>query len=75
MPYEQHLLTGVPANEIIRLASERQVDLIVVGTHGRAGAWRLLKGSVAEAVIRHAPCPVLTVKAAHLGEEPTDPDV
>jgi len=53
---------GDPAHEMIRLARERHVDLIVMGTHGRTGLGRLLMGSVAEQVVRKAPCPVLTVK-------------
>jgi len=53
---------GDPAKEILRAASEVQCDLIVVGTHGRTGVGRLLMGSVAEQVIRKAPCPVLAVK-------------
>jgi nucleotide-binding universal stress UspA family protein len=58
------LLTGDPASEILRLAEEEQVDLIVMGTHGRTGLLRLLQGSVAEAVVRRASCPVITVKHA-----------
>ena len=57
------LLRGDPAAEIIRLAGEVNADLIVIGTHGRSGLGRLLMGSVAEAVTREAPCPVVTVKA------------
>ena len=62
--YEHHLLTGSPADEIVRFAEQKSANLIVVGTHGRSGAMRLLLGSVAESVVRHASCPVLTVKAA-----------
>ena len=54
---------GDAADEIVRLAEEVNADLIVMGTHGRGGLSRLLLGSVAEAVMRTAPCPVLTVKA------------
>jgi nucleotide-binding universal stress UspA family protein len=53
---------GVPAEEIVRLARERDVDLIVMGTHGRTGLAHVLLGSVAEKVVRRAPCPVLTVR-------------
>ena len=60
---EYHVRDGSPAAEIIRLASEEKVNLIVMGTHGRGGLGRLLMGSVAEAVLRRAPCPVLTLKA------------
>ena len=57
------LLRGDPAPEIVRLADEVGADLIVMGTHGRGGLGRLLMGSVAEGVMRKAPCPVVTVKA------------
>jgi nucleotide-binding universal stress UspA family protein len=50
-----------PAREIARYASDHKVDLLVIGTHGRSGITRLLIGSVAEKVVRMAPCPVLTV--------------
>ena len=52
---------GAPADEIVRHAREHEVDLIVMGTHGRQGIARVLIGSVAETVVRKAPCPVLTV--------------
>jgi nucleotide-binding universal stress UspA family protein len=51
-----------PVPEILRTAEESQCELIVMGTHGRTGFWRALMGSVAEQVVRKAPCPVLTVK-------------
>src|SRR5262245_45840786 len=61
-----HLLAeGDPAMEIARAAKERICDLIVMGTHGRTGLRRLLMGSVAEQIVCHAPCPVLTVKLNH----------
>jgi nucleotide-binding universal stress UspA family protein len=50
-----------PAHEILRYATSANIDLIVIGTHGRTGLARLALGSVAEAVVRAAPCPVLTV--------------
>jgi nucleotide-binding universal stress UspA family protein len=59
---EQHLVEGDPAHEILRIAREAGCDLIVMGTHGSTGLTRLLMGSVAEQVVRKAPCPVLTVK-------------
>ena len=62
VPCEHRLITGEPATAIPRLAKEEAVDLIVMGTHGRSGLSRLLMGSVAEAVVRRAPCPVLTYK-------------
>ena len=60
--YEHHLLMGNPAQELIDLATKERVDLIVMGTHGRTGLSRLLMGSVAEEVVRQAPCPVFTLK-------------
>lgn len=53
---------GVPFLEIIRVAKERDVDMIVMGTHGRTGLSHALIGSVAERVVHHAHCPVLTIK-------------
>ena len=53
---------GDPAMTILRVAGEHHAGLIVMGTHGRTGLARLLMGSVAEQVVRRAPCPVLTVK-------------
>ena len=54
--------TGAPFEEIIKIAEEERADLIVMGTHGRAGLSHLLLGSVAERVVRLATCPVLTVR-------------
>lgn len=54
---------GKPAAEIVRTAKEWPADVIVLGSHGRSGIERALLGSVAEAVMRHAPCPVLVVRA------------
>ena len=62
VPYEHRLVTGEPARTLVRLAKEEDADLIVMGTHGRTGVMRILMGSVAEAVVRRAPCPVLTYK-------------
>jgi nucleotide-binding universal stress UspA family protein len=62
--FEHKLLMGTAADEIVRAAEEGGVDLIVIGTHGRTGLKRVLMGSVAEAVMRRATCPVLTLKAA-----------
>lgn len=61
--YEHRLVVGDPAAEIVRLAEQEGVDLIVMGTHGRTGLKRMLMGSVAEAVVRRAACPVFTFKA------------
>lgn len=54
--------TGVPHEEIVAAATRERADLIVLGTHGRGGLDRALLGSVADRVIRLAPCPVLTVR-------------
>jgi len=53
---------GLPADSIVDLARGSDCDLIIMGTHGRRGVSHLLKGSVAEAVLRRASCPVLAVK-------------
>ncbi|HWA76193.1 MAG TPA: universal stress protein [Polyangiaceae bacterium] len=57
-----HLRLDAPAHELAQLASDLDADLLVVGTHGRRGATRLLVGSVAEGVVRLAPCQVLVVR-------------
>ncbi len=62
-PVETRLRQGDAVAEILRAAEELGCDLIVMGTHGRTGLHRALMGSVAEAVLRGARCPVLTVKA------------
>ncbi|MBN9119415.1 MAG: universal stress protein, partial [Planctomycetes bacterium] len=59
---EHRLLEGDPAEMILRLARDASADIIVMGTHGSSGLTRLLVGSVAESVMRKAPCPVLTVR-------------
>lgn len=61
--YELVVTIGAPAQEIVRAATERQVDLIVIGSCGRTGLAHMLLGSVAERVVRLAPCPVLTVRS------------
>jgi nucleotide-binding universal stress UspA family protein len=62
---EHVLREGDAAAEILRMAKELPSDLIVLGTHGRTGPRRMVMGSVAEAVLRHASCPVLTLKSTH----------
>jgi nucleotide-binding universal stress UspA family protein len=57
------LLSGDPADQIIRAARAHHADLIVVGTHGRRGFSKMVLGSVAEHVLRTAPCPVVTVRS------------
>ena len=59
---EEVIVHGDAAAEIVRVASERNVDLIVISSHGRTGLGRMIFGSTAEAVVRHAGCPVLVVK-------------
>jgi nucleotide-binding universal stress UspA family protein len=56
------LASGHPAEAIVRIAQERDADLIVMGPHGRTGLQHVLLGSIAERVVRLAPCPVLTVR-------------
>ena len=53
---------GMPENEILNYADERDIDLIVMGTHGRTGLDRMIVGSVAEDVLRESPVPVVTVR-------------
>lgn len=55
---------GDPEQVILRLATAERYDLIVMGTHGRTGMSHLLIGSIAENIVRTAPCPVVTVRAA-----------
>ena len=62
VPVQVTVAVGKPAEEILRVAREARVDLIVMGTHGRAGLRHLLLGSVAEAIARYAPCPVCMVR-------------
>ena len=60
--WDVEVTEGHPADAIVRVAREEGADLIVMGTHGRTGLQHALLGSVAETVVRHAPCPVLTVR-------------
>ena len=57
------LATGVPVQEILRVAADTKCDLIVMGTHGRGGLSRMIMGSVAEGVLRKSTCPVVTVRS------------
>ena len=61
-PVRSTVVPGDPAGEMARFAQERPFDLLVVGTHGRRGLKRLVIGSVAERVVREAPCTVLVVR-------------
>lgn len=56
------LTVGTPVDEIVRFAGAERADFVVIGTHGRTGVDRFLLGSVAERVIRLAPCPVVAVR-------------
>lgn len=58
------VVPGAPWEQIVKVASEERVELIVIGTHGRGTLGRLLLGSVADRVVRLAPCPVVTVRVA-----------
>ncbi|MFB6083263.1 MAG: universal stress protein [Halorientalis sp.] len=66
--------TGDPASEVLDYADEIEADLIVAGTHGRSGVERRLIGSVAERLVRHAECPVMTVRLPESDETVTEPD-
>ena len=69
VPVRGRLASGPPVETILEMA-RHDYDLIVMGTHGHTGLRHFLAGSVAEKVVRHAPCPVLTVRA----EGQSDPD-
>lgn len=63
------VLKGIPYEEIVKMATDEKIDLIVMGTYGRTGLDRLLFGSTAERVVRKAPCPVLSVRIPEHREE------
>jgi nucleotide-binding universal stress UspA family protein len=62
--FQRRIVIGQAAQEILRIARQEHVEMIVMGTHGRTGLGRLLMGSVAESVLRQAPCPVLTYRCS-----------
>ena len=62
MDVEAIVTQGIPFAEIISVAKEKEIDMIVIGSHGRTGISHMMLGSVSEKVIRKAPCPVLTVR-------------
>ena len=62
------VVTGDPALAIVRMAEQEGVDLIVIATHGQSGWRHFVFGSVAEKVVRLAPCPVLTIRAPREGK-------
>jgi len=64
---QPYLRVGYPFDEIVLMANHFDVDLIIIGSHGRSGISRILVGSTAERVVEHAPCPVLVVKGSRHG--------
>lgn len=62
MPLERNLHAGSPGKVICWIAEDKGCDLIIMGTHGRTGLKHLVFGSVAEYVLRHAHCPVMTIR-------------
>lgn len=61
---ESHVVEGVSVNQaIVDFCEEQSAELLIMGTHGRTGMAHVFLGSVAERTLRHAPCPVLTVRA------------
>ena len=62
MDVEAIVSQGIPFAEIISTAKEKEIDMIVIGSHGRTGLSHIMLGSVSEKVVRKAPCPVLTVR-------------
>lgn len=67
--YEQHYLQGNVVDEIKRFAALREIDVIVMGTHGRTGLARVFMGSVAESLAKESPCTVVTIPQPQ--EQPT----
>ena len=62
MVVEALVVLGIPFVEIISIAKKNDIDMIVLGSHGRTGITHMMMGSVSEKVVRKAPCPVLTVR-------------
>ncbi len=62
--YENLIIRGTPAHEILDFCEKNDINLIVMGTHGRKGLDRLIFGSTAEKVVKNARCPVLTVRVS-----------
>ncbi len=69
IPYKVQVVSGIAETEVLDTARALRVDLIVMATHGRTGLKHLILGSVAEAVLREAPCPVLMLRE-HSGQRP-----
>lgn len=59
---EKVVIKGVPHEEIVKFASDKKIDMIVMGTYGRTGIQKLIFGDTAEKVVKRAPCPVMTVR-------------
>lgn len=66
----RHVRFASPAEEIAQLAADIEADLVIVGSHGRRGVARLILGSVAEAVVRLSPCPVLVARLRRIVQAP-----
>jgi universal stress protein A len=62
IPVKSRIGAGTPYREIVSAADDSNIDLIILGTHGRTGLAHFLMGSTAERVVRHAPCPVMVVR-------------
>lgn len=73
--HEKLLRKGDIWKELSKIIQEKQIDLVVIGTHGRTGVSKVLMGSVAERVYRHASCPVLTVGPSVAGEPESVGDI
>jgi nucleotide-binding universal stress UspA family protein len=58
----RQVVMGSPSDETVKVATAERIDLIVIATHGRTGLGHLVMGSVAERVVRTAPCPVMTIR-------------
>jgi len=71
---EDLIARGEPAAEIVRVAEERGAGMIVISSHGRTGLGRIIFGSTAESVVRHARCPVLVVKPPRGSDESRRPE-
>ncbi len=61
-PRSSEIISGAPASSIVKYAAEHRYDLIIMGTRGRTGPSKILLGSVAQRVVEHSHCPVLTVR-------------
>ncbi len=69
IPHRNHVRHGLLWKNLASIIAENKIDLIVVGTHGRTGLGKLVLGSVAENILRHAPCPVLTIGPKVFGRD------